>query len=238
MSDSLTPKDGELAASMHDFEAALGARSVTLEAPPLETILAVIDGSNQSAMTAGLAAALAERSGARLHLAHVYAGPADSARDGLLAELVERSGAGGVEARAVSRTPDERPPYEQITALAAELASRTDARLHLAHVYPGPADPGRDGFLAEQAARLEAAGTTVQVVPRVPDERPPYEQIKALAAELEVDLLVVPAPYLEAFETLGSDSVGVTLDAVAAERLERLEVGGRDDEEKIGRAHV
>ena len=147
--DSLTPRDGELAASMNDFEAALNARRVTLEVPALETILAVIDGSNQSAMTAGLAAAVAERSGARLHLAHVYAGAADPARERLLGELAERVGSGGVRVEVVAREPDERPPYERITALAAEL---------------------------------------------------------------DTDLLVVPAPYLEAFEELGSDSVGVTLD--------------------------
>lgn len=149
MSDSLTPKDGELSASIHDFEAALGARSVTLEVPPLETILAVLDGSNQSAMTSGIAAALAERAGARLHLAHVHA---------------------------------------------------------------GPIDPARDRFLAEEAQRLGTKGAPIDVVPSKADERPAHEQITALVTELGADLLVVPAPYGEAFEELGSDSIGVTLD--------------------------
>ena len=167
--DSLTPKDGELSASMHDFEAALTARSVTLELPPLDTILAVIDGSNQSAMVTGLAAAIAERSGAELHLAHVYPGPDDPARERFLAEQAERLGAGGVRARIVSRTPDERAPHEQITALAADL---------------------------------------------------------------KADLLAVPAPYLEAFEELGSDSVGVTLDKLMTQSRPLLVV--REPREEPG----
>ena len=165
--DSLTPRDSELSASMNDFEAALTARSVTLEPPPLDTILAVIDGSNQSAMTAGLAGAVAERSG---------------------------------------------------------------ALLHLAHVYPGPDDPARDRLLAEQVERLEAAGVRVRRVPRTPDERPSHERIAALAAELGADLLVVPAPYLEAFEELGSDSVGVTLDKLMTQSRPLLVVREPRDE--------
>lgn len=147
--DSLTPKDSELSASMNDFEAAFSARKVTLEVPPLDTILAVVDGSNQSAMTVGIAAAIAERCG---------------------------------------------------------------ATLHLAHVYPGPSDPERDRSPAELAERHAADGVRVEIVAREPDERPPHAQIRALADSLDVDLLVVPAPYLESFEELGSDSVGVTLD--------------------------
>ena len=165
--DSLTPGDGELAASMNDFEAALNARSVTLGSPSLDTILAVIDGSNQSAMTVGLAAAVAERSGALLHLAHVHAGPADPARDALVGELAERSGAGGVQ---------------------------------------------------------------VRIVPSAPDGRPPHERITALAADLDADLLVVPAPFLEAFEELGSDSVGVTLDKLMTQSRPLLVVREPRDE--------
>jgi hypothetical protein len=75
MTDSFKPKDSEIKASMHDFEAALTANRADLPVlQPLQKILVVLDGLNQSAMVLGLAAELASRHGSALLVGYVYVG--------------------------------------------------------------------------------------------------------------------------------------------------------------------
>lgn len=149
MPDSLGPDDSELTASIHDFEAALSAKQVDLKLPALKSILAVIDGSNQTEMALGL---------------------------------------------------------------AAELAKQEQAQLHVAYAYRGSAEVERDTFLEQQIATLKESGINAVRAHRKFEDSPPYEQITLLSEELDTDLLVVPAPYLEDFAELGSDSIGVNLD--------------------------
>lgn len=149
MPDGMDPDDRDLAESMHDFEAAVSARRFDLEPPALNRILVAIDGSNQSAFALGL---------------------------------------------------------------AAELAGRSSAKLHVAYAYPGASEPERDRDLAAQVSSLAQAGLDVVAAARAEAETPPYERILELAAALDPDLLIVPAPYLEDLEELGADSIGVTLD--------------------------
>lgn len=149
MADSLSPDDRDLNTSIHDFEAALTARHYDLAPPDLDTILVVIDGSNQSDMAIGI---------------------------------------------------------------AAELARQMSATVHVACVYSGAPDAGRDAALDGYVTRLTGAGVNAVLAPRQRPEDPPYTQIAELARSVSADLLVVPAPYLEDFAELGSDSIGVTLD--------------------------
>ena len=149
MPDNFSPDDRDLNSSMNDFEAALTAKRFDLTLPKLGVILAVIDGSNQGDMTIGI---------------------------------------------------------------AAELAQRNAATLHVAHVYVGPPDTGRDAARDAYAARLADAGVTAVVAPRQQQDRPPYTQISGLARSIGVDLVVVPAPFLEDYAELGSDSIGANLD--------------------------
>lgn len=96
--------------------------------------------------------------------------------------------------------------------LAAELAGRASARIHVAYAYPGASEPEHDRDLAAQVSSLARAGLDVVAAPRAEPDAPPYEQILRLAEEVDTDLLIVPAPYLEDFEELGTDSLGVNLD--------------------------
>ncbi len=149
MPNNMRPDDRELSSTIHEFEAALTARRVDLVAPTLNVILVAIDGSNQSDMTIGI---------------------------------------------------------------AAELARRMSATVHVAYVYAGAPDAGRDAALDEHVTRLTDAGVNAVLAPRQQPDKPPYTQISQLARSVKADLLIVPAPYLEDFAELGSDSVGVNLD--------------------------
>ncbi len=147
--DTLDPDDRDLEASINDFEAAVSAKRLELVPPTLETILVALDGSNQDAMTLGL---------------------------------------------------------------AADLACRGPAKIHLIFAYPGRAEPSRDAYLDGRLRALVDSGIDAVAVPRGDEGVRPYEQIANAASRLDVDLLIVPAPYLEDFDELGSDSIGTTLD--------------------------
>lgn len=149
MSNSMNPDDRELSASIHDFEAALGAKHVDLKMPAIDRILTAIDGSNQTEMTLGL---------------------------------------------------------------AAEIVKRTSAKLHVAYPYPGPADPERESFLAKAVASLADKGVEGAAMGRSQEHSPPYAQIIAAAEGLDAHLVILPAPFFDDFDELGSDSIGVNLD--------------------------
>ena len=108
--------------------------------------------------------------------------------------------------------------------LAQELARRMSAIVHVACVYNGPSDPGADAALRDYVGRLEAAGVKVAPAPRQHADQPLYLQITDLARLVRADLLVVPAPYMEDFAELGSDSIGVTLDKLMTHALPLLVV--------------
>jgi nucleotide-binding universal stress UspA family protein len=96
---------------------------------------------------------------------------------------------------------------ELAARVAAELARSTDAELHLVHVKLLPITPPypevldwRDDIecadrearevLHEQVKKIEAAGGTVAGI-HLREERPPAEEIVALAEELGAGLIVV-----------------------------------------------
>lgn len=54
----MNPDDGQLAASVHDFEAAFAAKRVDLRLSAVDRIPIAIDGSNQTVMSLGFAAAI------------------------------------------------------------------------------------------------------------------------------------------------------------------------------------
>ncbi len=149
MADSMNPDDRELKTTINDFEAALTAKRADLAAPELNVILVAVDDSNQSDMAIGIAAVLAERMSATLHVACAYAGAPDA---------------------------------------------------------------GRDAALDAYVTRLIDADVNALSAPRQQPDAPPYTQIIQLARSVNADMIVVPAPYLEDFAELGSDSIGVTLD--------------------------
>ncbi len=167
MPDSLSPDDRDLNTAIHDFEAALTARRSDLAPPELNVILVAIDGSNQSDMAIGI---------------------------------------------------------------AAELARRMSATVHVACVYAGAPDAVRDAALDAYVIRLTGAGLNAVLAPRQRPDDPPYTQITELARSVDADLLVVPAPYLEDFAELGSDSIGVTLDKLMTQSRPLLVVREPRDE--------
>lgn len=167
MADSLNPDDRKLKNTIHDFEAALTATQFDLATPELNVILVAIDGSNQSGMAIGV---------------------------------------------------------------AAELAKRMSAAVHIACVYAGAPDADLDAALDEHVTRLTKADVNAVRAPRQqPDERP-YTQITRLARSVNADLLVVPAPFLEDFAELGSDSIGVTLDKLMTQARPLLVIREPRDE--------
>ncbi|MGB3225183.1 MAG: universal stress protein [Desulforhopalus sp.] len=122
MSDSFKPKDSEIKASMHDFEAALTAKRADLPVlQPLQKILVVLDGLNQSAMVLGLAAELASRHGSALLVGYVYVGPDDSEREQFLTQQIEILAQQGLNATRVARIHSSEPAYAQILTLAETL---------------------------------------------------------------------------------------------------------------------
>ncbi len=150
MADNMNRSDAELRASMNDFEAALTAKRVGLVPPPLESMLVVIDESNQTDMALGLARELA--------------------------------------------------------------GTTTGAIVHVGFAYRGATLTVHEDFAADRVAALVAQGVDARQVARQHPEQPPYAQIIAMAERLAADLLIVPAPYLDDFDELGSDSIGVNLD--------------------------
>lgn len=118
MTNSMNPDDGELAASMHDFEAALSARHIDLKPPALERILAAIDGSDQSAMTLGLAAEIVKTTSAKLHVIYPYQGAREPERESFLARALASLADQGIEAVAMSREQEGAPAYTQIITAA------------------------------------------------------------------------------------------------------------------------
>lgn len=149
MGDSMNPDDRELRTTIHEFEAAITSKQIDLAPPELNVILVAIDGSNQSDMAIGV---------------------------------------------------------------AADLAKRMSATVHVACVYAGATDAGRDAALDEYVTRLTDDNVSAVLAPRKRPDEPPYTQIAQLARSVNADLLVVPAPFLEDFAELGSDSIGVNLD--------------------------
>lgn len=114
--------------------------------------------------------------------------------------------------------------------VAAELAKTMSATVHAACVYEGAPDAGRDAALDEYVTRLTDAGVNAVLTPRQqPDERP-YIQITELARSVNADLLVVPAPFLEDFAELGSDSIGVNLDKLMTQARPLLVIREPRDE--------
>ena len=114
MAGDTTTNDAELHASMNDFEAALTAKRVGLKPPRLDTILVLIDGSNQSDMALGLARELVGRCpGAIVHVGFAYPGATDAAYEDLLAERVASLAAQNIEARQVTRQQPDAPSYTQ-----------------------------------------------------------------------------------------------------------------------------
>ena len=113
---------------------------------------------------------------------------------------------------------------EMTIGIGAELARRTQAVLHLASITVGAVDPGRDTVLEQHVVRLTEAGLSAKAVARPDPSLPAYTQITRLAASVGADLIIVPAPFLEDFDELGADSVGVTLDKLMTQPLPLLVV--------------
>lgn len=122
MTDSFKPKDSEITASIHDFEAALTAKRVDLPVlPPLQKILVVVDGLNQSAMVLGLAAELASRHGSALFVGFAYLGPDNSECEQFLTQQIEHLAQQGLNATRVARVHSSEPAYAQILTLGETL---------------------------------------------------------------------------------------------------------------------
>ncbi|MFG0330204.1 MAG: universal stress protein [Phycisphaerales bacterium] len=99
------------------------------------------------------------------------------------------------------------------TALAATLARRDEAEIALIYAHEGPRDAAREEYFTDRVAGLERAGLRVNATGGGDDDAaPPYERILEARRSSAAGLIVVCAPYLEDFDELGHDSVGVNLD--------------------------
>ncbi|GIW70775.1 MAG: hypothetical protein KatS3mg102_0317 [Planctomycetota bacterium] len=97
--------------------------------------------------------------------------------------------------------------------LAAAVAARTGASLHVVYAYPGEAaEPARERYREERAAQLAARGLAVSTGPR-PAGAEPFAQLLA-ALEEGGELLVACAPYLEDFGALGHQSLGSAVEVL------------------------
>lgn len=137
------------------------------------------------------------------------------------------------EAAMSARRPDLKPPaldtilaaidgsnQDRMTlALAREIARRSSAEVWIAYPYPGPDDARRGAYLAHLVEEVTTTGVRAQAVLRSADTAPPYRQIMALSETFHADLLIVPAPFFDAFSELGSDSIGVNLDKLMTQPL-------------------
>lgn len=132
------------------------------------------------------------------------------------------------EAAAQSRHVDLQPPRLQtilvaldgsnqdpmVTGLALALARRSGASLVCLHAYEGADDSARDAYLAEQVRELETREVAVRAAFRTHGRS--FEQILQAGKEAACDLIVLCAPYLDDFATLGRASTGTNLDMLLA----------------------
>ena len=110
----------ELRENMDLFTASLASERVTLASPQLHTIIVALDQSNQDAATEGMAVALAQRYGARLHLtcaALVW----DEAKAQYVSERQQALAERGLQ---VTHSREEGSPVEQI--LEADRSEQAD----------------------------------------------------------------------------------------------------------------
>ncbi len=119
---------------------------------------------------------------------------------------------------------------EMAIGIAVELARRMAATVHIAGVYKGAPDASLDAVLNASVSRFTDANVNVLMAPRQPSDSPPYIQILQLAQSVDADLLVVPAPFLEDFAELGSDSIGVNLDKLMTQARPLLVIREPRDE--------
>lgn len=132
------------------------------------------------------------------------------------------------EAAAQSKHVDLKPPSlrsilvaldgsnqdTMVTGLALTLARRTGASLLVLYAYEGAPHSERDAYLEEQVRQLAGQEVIAQTWART--DRRSFEQILEAAQQGGSDLIVVCAPYLDDFATLGRASTGTNLDMLLA----------------------
>ncbi len=98
--------------------------------------------------------------------------------------------------------------------LATVLARSAEAELRIFAADGSRRDPDRKDYLDRRAEALRENGirAEVEALEKSAENLKAYEQILAAAERTSCDLMVLCAPYLEDFDSLGRESVGTTLD--------------------------
>ena len=120
------------------FSASISARPVSVQFPPLKTILLALDQSNQDSTAEALALSLAQRHQASLHLSYASIGEWHEDREAYFEERRQKFENAGV--KTTCSYGDEGPPFAQILDICQ--AKQCDLMIFSAPYLRGLPDVG------------------------------------------------------------------------------------------------